>query len=80
MKVASFELFTSERRILRKIAEAQKIGIPELERQLADDPAIGALGAILRNLSLAQFVAFVRPNSVSASAAGCQYLQELRRG
>jgi hypothetical protein len=76
MKPARFELFVGERRILGHISEATKLGVEELRLQLADDPAIDALGPILRNLSLASFVQFEPRHCVAATAEGRTYLQE----
>jgi len=76
MKPARFDLFTSERRILSKIVEVREIGIPELDRQLAGDPAHDAMHAILRNLSLANFATFVEPYSITATPEGRQYIEE----
>lgn len=76
MKPARFVLFAGERRILSHISEVSKFGVEELRDQLIDDPAIGALDPILRNLSLASFLTFEPQLCVAATAAGRAYLHE----
>jgi hypothetical protein len=76
MRPDRFELYVGELRILRHISESSKIGRDELSLQLHDDPACGALGAILRNLATASFVQFESQNCVAATPAGRAYLKE----
>jgi hypothetical protein len=84
MTPGRYVLSIAELRFLEKIAESEEIGWMELRKQIydANDPASGAFDAILHNLHAARFTrdSFTTDTpTVSATAAGREYLREVAR-